>query len=154
MNLLTALKISARGLSAERTRVNVAAMNLANAEVTKTVDGGPYRAKSVIFRSEPLDESAAGEQRPFISFEESLEQEIDRMETVKVEKIVDDPGPFKEVYDPTHPDADENGIVRYPNVNVMEQMVDLMTAQRAYEAGATVIDTVKSMGAKALEIGR
>ena len=76
MNLLTALKISARGLSAERTRVNVAAMNLANAEVTKTVDGGPYRAKSVIFRSEPLDESSAGEQKPFISFEESLEQEI------------------------------------------------------------------------------
>ncbi len=154
MNLITALKISARGLSAERTRVNVAAMNLANAEVTRTVDGGPYRAKSVIFRSVPLEGPEGSGNEPFISFEESLNNEIERLESVKVQEIVDDPGPFKEVYDPTHPDADENGIVRYPNVNVMEQMVDLMTAQRAYEAGATVIDTVKSMGAKALEIGK
>ncbi len=153
MNLLTALKIGARGLTAERTRVNVAAMNLANAEVTRTVDGGPYRAKSVIFRAVPLEE-AESEERPFISFQDSLEEEMGKMETVEVEKIVDDPGPFKEVYDPTHPDADKNGIVRYPNVNVMEQMVDLMTAQRAYEADATVIDTVKAMGNKALEIGR
>ncbi len=153
MNLLTALKISARGLSAERTRVNVASMNLANAEVTRTVDGGPYRAKSVIFKAVPLEEGET-EKAPFISFQDSLDRELDRMEAVEVDKIVDDPGPFKEVYDPTHPDADENGIVRYPNVNVMEQMVDLMEAQRAYEASATVIDTVKAMGNKALELGR
>lgn len=153
MNLLTALKISARGLSAERTRVNVASMNLANAEVTRTVDGGPYRAKSVIFKAVPLEEGEA-DKAPFISFQDSLDRELDRMEAVEVDEIVDDPGPFKEVYDPTHPDADENGIVRYPNVNVMEQMVDLMEAQRAYEASATVIDTVKAMGNKALELGR
>ncbi len=148
MNLLTAIKISAKGLSAERTRVNIASMNLANAHVTRTVDGGPYRAKSVIFKAVPV---AQEEDSPFA---QALDKELQSLQAVEVDQIVDDPEPFQEVYDPNHPDADERGIVLLPNVNVMEQMVDLMTASRAYEAGVTAIDTAKAMAAKAMEIGR
>ncbi len=159
MNLFTAIKISSTGLSAERVRLNIASMNLANAHVTRTIDGGPYRAKSVVFKAVPftmrdqtgpdsLDASFIANESPF---DKILEE---KLETVEVSEIVDDPEPFKEIYDPSHPDADEKGIVRLPNVNVMEQMVDIMTASRAYEAGVTAIDTAKSMALKALEIAR
>lgn len=147
MNLLTAIEISARGLSAERTRINIASMNLANAHVTKTIDGGPYRAKSVVFESVPL-------KREETSFESTLDMALNKLQVVKVAKVVDNPEPFKEVYDPSHPDADERGIVRLPNVNVIEEMVDLMNAARAYEAGVTAMNTAKQMALKALEIGR
>ena len=149
MNLLDSINISATGLSAQRVRLNIASMNLANANVTRTVDGGPYRAKSVIFASEPYEKQAKAESGG--SFDEELEQAV---ETVKVAGIVDDPDPFIEVYDPSHPDADANGMVKYPNVNTMEQMVDVMDASRAYEANATVLETAKSMAMKALEIAR
>ena len=146
MNLMTAVRISAAGLSAERTRVNVASMNLANAHVTRTVDGGPYKPKSVVFKAVPMDQPGP--------FSQALDRNMGAIESVTVDKVVDDPDPFVQVYDPSHPDADENGMVLMPNVNVMEQMVDLMSAQRAYEAGVTAIGTAKAMTAKALEIGR
>ncbi len=152
MNLLDSINISATGLSAQRTRLNIASMNLANANVTRTVDGGPYRAKSVIFASEkykPEPESAAGTKPG--NFDTELAKAV---ETVKVAGIVEDPDPFIQVYDPTHPDADENGMVSYPNVNTMEQMVDVMNASRAYEANATVLETAKNMAMKALELAR
>ncbi len=152
MNLLTALKISSKGLTAERTRLNIASMNLANAHVTRTLDGGPYRAKSVVFSARPLgpnedQDPSTGEH----SFEKRLSEVL---QTVEVSQIVDDKTPFMEVFDPGHPDADANGIVRLPNVNVMEQMVDLMSAQRAYEANISAIDTAKSMVLKAIELAR
>ncbi len=152
MNLLDSINISATGLSAQRTRLNIASMNLANANVTRTVDGGPYRAKSVIFSSEkykPEPEPAAGTKPG--DFDTELAKAV---ETVKVAGIVEDPDPFIQVYDPTHPDADENGMVSYPNVNTMEQMVDVMNASRAYEANATVLETAKNMAMKALELAR
>lgn len=152
MNLFTAIKISAYGLSAERTRLNVASMNLANANVTKTIDGGPYRPRSVIFASVPYDE--AGPDGDGGSFATRLSQNINALEAVKVTKIVEDKNPFKEVYDPNNPDADERGMVKLPNVNVMEQMVDIMSASRAYEANVTAINTAKSMALKTLEIGK
>jgi flagellar basal-body rod protein FlgC len=127
-------------------------MNLANANVTRTVDGGPYRAKSVIFSSErykPEPESAAGTNAG--DFDTELAKAV---ETVKVAGIVEDPDPFIQVYDPSHPDADENGMVSFPNVNTMEQMVDVMNASRAYEANATVLETAKNMAMKALELAR
>ncbi len=168
MNLFSAIEISARGLSAERTRVNIASMNLANAHVTRTIDGGPYRAKSVIFEAVPykpnadevqdelkeLDEFDGIDKIKEASFDTVLKDEMEKVQVVKVARVVDNPDPFKEVYDPTHPDADERGIVRLPNVNVVEEMVDLMTASRAYEAGVTALNTAKQMASKALEIGR
>ncbi len=147
MNLLNAIDISASGLSAERTRLNIASMNLANAHVTRTLDGGPYRAKSVIFTSVPYRDGNAVDG----PFDKTL---ATALREVRVSEIVDDPEPFKEVYDPANPDADKRGMVKLPNVNVMEQMVDIMTASRAYEAGVTAIDTAKAMTMKALEIAK
>ncbi|OEU76431.1 MAG: flagellar basal body rod protein FlgC [Desulfuromonadales bacterium C00003093] len=152
MNLLNAIKISSTGLSAERVRLNVASMNLANAHVTRTLDGGPYKARSVIFSSVPFTnpESELGE----LENDGFAKQLARALQTVKVSKIVEDSGPFKEIHDPSHPDADEQGMVLLPNVNVMEQMVDIMTAARAFEANITAIDTAKSMAMKAIEIAR
>ena len=151
MNLFDSINLSATGMSAERVRLNVASMNLANAHVTRTVDGGPYKARSVVFRAvayEPndLEQEEIDVREPF---EKALEGEIN---SVKVAEIVEDPDPFKEVYDPGHPDANERGVVKLPNVNVMEQMVDIMTASRAYEANVTALETAKSMALKAINI--
>jgi flagellar basal-body rod protein FlgC len=152
MNIFDSINMSATGMSAERVRLNVASMNLANAHVTRTVDGGPYRARSVVFHAVPYERAAnMGEERDVISepFDSELEKEA---YSVSVAEIVEDPDPFKEVYDPGHPDADARGIVRLPNVNVMEQMVDIMTASRAYEANVTALETAKSMAQKAISI--
>lgn len=171
MNLLNAIKIGASGLTAERTRLNVASMNLANANVTRTIDGGPYVPRSVVFTSTPVNDDSEGLSASTsqvglagsaglgagpkkLSFEDSLKNVEARLHEVKVTEVKEDKFPFKEVYDPAHPDADERGIVRLPNVNVMEQMVDIMSASRAYEAGVTSINTAKTMAMKALEIGR
>lgn len=144
MDILTAMKISGSGLKAERVRLNISAMNLANANTTRTMEGGPYKAKSVIFAAQPLDNS----------FQDALNAGVSKLRKVEVVKIVEDKAPFKEVYDPNHPDADENGMVKMPNVNVAEQMVDMIEARRAYEANVTALEAVKSMALKALEIGR
>ena len=145
MDTLTAMQISGSALKAERTRLNIAAMNLANANTTRTMEGGPYKAKSVVFAAKPVEG---------VSFQDALNSTTERLRKVEVVQISEDKAPFKEVYDPTHPDADANGVVRFPNVNVAEQMVDMMSAKRAYEANVTALDAVKSMALKALEIGR
>ncbi|MBU0483875.1 MAG: flagellar basal body rod protein FlgC [Proteobacteria bacterium] len=144
MDFLTAMKISGSALKAERTRLNVSAMNLANADTTRTIEGGPYRAKSVIFAAKPL----AG------SFGAQLDSADAKLREVQVVEVVEDQAPFKEVYDPSHPDANEEGIVMMPNVNVVEQMIDVMSARRAYEANVTALDAAKSMALKALDISR
>ncbi|MBU1406198.1 MAG: flagellar basal body rod protein FlgC [Proteobacteria bacterium] len=145
MDTLTAMQISGSALKAERTRLNIAAMNLANANTTRTMEGGPYKAKSVVFAAKPVEG---------VSFQDALNSTTERLRKVEVVRISEDKAPFKEVYDPTHPDADANGVVRFPNVNVAEQMVDMMSAKRSYEANVTALDAVKSMALKALEIGR
>lgn len=144
MDILTAMKISGSALKAERTRINISAMNIANANTTRTIEGGPYRAKSVIFKAQPLESD----------FRDTLNAVSEKLRQVEVVEVVEDKAPFKEVYDPSHPDADENGIVKLPNVNVVEQMVDIMSARRAYEANVTALDAVKSMALKALDISR
>jgi flagellar basal-body rod protein FlgC len=153
MNIFDSIRMSATGMSAERVRLNVASMNLANAHVTRTIDGGPYRARSVVFHAIPYeredDATWAGSKEQMSPFDLELEKATS---TVKVAEIVEDSDPFKEVYDPNHPDADERGIVKLPNVNVMEQMVDIMTASRAYEANVTAIETAKTMALKAIGI--
>jgi len=145
MDVLTAMQISGSALKAERARLNISAMNLANANTTRTIEGGPYKAKSVVFAAKPLEG---------VNFEDALNSTTERLRKVEVVKVVEDKAPFKEVYDPSHPDADEQGIVRMPNVNVAEQMVDMMSARRAYEANVTALDSAKSMALKALDIGR
>lgn len=145
MDVFTAMQISGSGLKAERARLNIAAMNLANANTTRTMEGGPYRAKSVIFAARPLEG---------VNFQDALHSSSERLRKVEVVAVVEDLAPFKEVYDPGHPDADAEGIVRLPNVNVAEQMVDMMSARRSYEANVTALESVKNMALKALDIGR
>lgn len=141
MDFFTAFNISASALSAHRIRLNVVSSNLANAQSTETPEGGPYRRKDVVFSSVP----AVG------SFSQILKNKLNE---VKVVEIVNDQRPFKSVYDPYHPNADQNGYVYYPNVNIIEEMVNLMSATRSYEANVSVIKATKSMAMKALEIGR
>lgn len=143
MDILTSLKISGSGLKAERARLNVAAMNLANVDTTRTIEGGPYKAKSVVFSAKPLE-----------NFQDTLDSVNARLRKVEVVEVVEDDKPFKEVYDPSHPDANEEGIVQFPNVDVPEQMVDLISARRGYEANVTAIEAAKSMAMKALDISR
>uniref|UniRef100_A0A7V6CET3 Flagellar basal-body rod protein FlgC n=1 Tax=Thermodesulfobacterium geofontis TaxID=1295609 RepID=A0A7V6CET3_9BACT len=134
MNLLKISQIVGSGLLAQRVRLNIAATNIANSQVTRTLEGGPYKAKVVVLRAVPVSEKDP------------------ELKAVKVEKIVDDPSPFKEVYDPGHPDADERGIVKYPNVDVITEMVELLSAGRAYEANLTVLSTTKSMTLRTLDL--
>ena len=143
MDISTALKISGSGLKAERARMNVTAMNIANINTTRTMEGGPYKAKSVVFGAKPL-----------ASFKDTLHSTETRLRTVDVVEIVEDDKPFKEVYDPSHPDANADGIVQMPNVDLAEQMVDMIASKRGYEANVAAIDAVKSMALKALDISR
>jgi flagellar basal-body rod protein FlgC len=144
MDFLNAMKISGSALKAERTRINIASMNLANANTTRTVEGGPYRAKSVIFGAAPV----AG------SFQQTYDSVDEKLRKVEVVKVVEDNAPFKEIYDPAHPDADANGIVKMPNVNTAEQMVDLMSARRDFDANVTAMDSIKAIALRSLEISR
>ncbi len=136
--LFKVLDIAASGMTAERFRLDVISQNLANSDTTRTEEGGPYRRKTVIFQ-EALSESTNGSKN---------------FGGVKVSSIVEDPTPFRLVYDPNHPDADAEGYVSYPNVNVLREMVDMMSAQRAYEMNAAVVNSAKSMYNSALGIGR
>lgn len=139
-----ALDVSASALSAERLRMNVTSSNLANAQTTRTPEGGPYRRKDPVFASEP--------RRDFASIlQDHLETPL---HDVKVADVVSDPNPPRMVYAPDHPDANPEGYVAYPNVNTMEEMVNLITASRTYEANVTSINVARGMMNKALEIGR
>jgi flagellar basal-body rod protein FlgC len=140
MDLLNAFKISASGLNVQRTRMNVIASNLANINTTRTPEGGPYRRKEVVVSAQPAD----------TSFKEVLGSEVSKVEVVEIRE---DNGPLKKVYDPNHPDADEQGYVSLPNVNLMEEMVDMISTSRAYEANVAATSATKSMIQRALEIG-
>jgi flagellar basal-body rod protein FlgC len=139
-NEFSALDISASGLMAQRIRLNVVAENLANAETTRTADGGPYRRKLVLL----------GGEGP--SFAETLD--ATQGSGVRVLGVQESPDPPRLIHQPAHPDADAAGYVALPNINPVLEMVDLLSASRAYEANVTAIQAAKSMIAKALEIGR
>jgi flagellar basal-body rod protein FlgC len=146
MDLIQTLDVSASGMTAQRTRLNVVSMNLANANTTRTEDGTPYRRKTTIFQSTPTDTQG---------FDGHLENALDRqIYGVKVTEIVPVEGEFKKIFDPGHPDADKMGFVYLPNVNLVQEMVQMLNANRAYEANAAAIKTAKGMALKALEIGR
>lgn len=145
MDLLTSMKISASGLSANRKRIAAINSNMANAQTTRTAEGGPYRRKEVVFGAEPAMES----------FSEVLQGEIDEQaQTVHATEVISTNRPPILKYEPNHPDANKDGYVAYPNVNMMEEMANLIAAQRSYEANINAINVTKNMAAKALEIGR
>ena len=119
--------------------------NIANAQTTKTAEGGPYRPKEVVFGSEPARES----------FSEILEGEIDaKAQTVHATEVISTNRPPILKYDPTHPDDNDKGYVAYPDINVMKEMANMIEASRAYEANISALNTTKNMALKALEIGR
>lgn len=145
MDFLTALDISASGLSTDRTRINTIAMNLANAKTTRTPMGGPYRRRTVVQAATDVDD------RFSVHMRSALDREL---QGVRVMAITQDVRPLKQVYEPGHPDANAEGYVSYPDINVVEEMAHLMTAQRNYEANATTVESIKGMFNKALEIGK
>jgi len=145
MNLEDAMRISASGLNAQKMRLNIISSNLANVDSTQTTEGGPYQRRDVIFKSFPMEHS----------FESILHGNLGTSrQGVEVSQVVLDQRPFKKVYEPQHPSADGEGYVLYPNINPMEEMVNMMSALRSYEANVTALNATKSMASKALEIGR
>lgn len=145
MGFFDSMNVSASALTAERLRMDVISKNIANANVTRTASGGPYRREMVVF------EASTG-QRPFSDYLNEASKSM--IGGVKVSGIIEDTSPFKEVYDPTHPDANAEGYVKMPNVDIMAEMVDMITATRSYEANVTAMNNTKTMALKALEIGR
>jgi len=145
MDFLSSLNISGSGLTAQKLRMDVIAQNIANADVTRTEAGAPYRRKMVVLSSEKGNGS----------FQEALKNATAvQAGGVKVESIVEDQSDFVPVYNPNHPDANEEGYVMMPNVNTAQEMIDMMSASRAYEADVTAFNATKAMMLKALEIGR
>ncbi|HBA55518.1 flagellar basal body rod protein FlgC [Syntrophorhabdus aromaticivorans] len=143
MGMFDVLKISASALKAERTRMEIIASNLANIHTTRTEEGGPYKKKEVVFTAVDVMDGKG--------FGKMLSEKI---EGVKVEEISESSKSFERVHDPGHPDADPDGYVTYPNVNLMDEMTDMTAATRAYEANINVVSTTKEMFLKALEIAK
>jgi flagellar basal-body rod protein FlgC len=145
MDLYDALHTSSTGLSAQRLRMNLISANLANVNTTRTPEGGPYRRKEVVFAARP--QAAA--------FRDMLRARQTRQPSeVQAAKIIEDTRPPVMKHAPHHPDADASGYVAMPNVNVMEEMVNMISATRSYEANVTAIKAAKDMALKALEIGK
>lgn len=142
-DIFTTMKISASAMASQRTRLNVISANVANVETTRTPEGGPYRRQEVVFRT--AQEGFAG------NLERALRDSVQGVEVAEIRASAEPP---RVVYDPGHPDADGQGMVAMPNVDILEEMVDMMTATKAYEANVTVIKSAKRMALKALDIGR
>ena len=138
MNLISGIDITASALNAQKTRLDIVAQNIANAQTTRTPEGGPY-------------------QRQVVSFESELVKQMDNgqpLQTVRISGITPDRTPGQKVYNPQHPDAGPDGFVTMPNVNLSFEMVDLITASRAYEANLSVVKNARTMAMKALDIGK
>ena len=145
MDLFTAMQTSSSGLTAERTRMNLISSNLANANTTRTPEGGPYKRKDAVFAATPLQ---GGFGRVL---DEAANQQIRQVEVME---IVEDKAAPRMQYDPSHPDADAQGYVAMPNVNVVEEMADMIASTRVYEANVAAAQAAKNMALKTLEIGR
>jgi len=145
MDFLTALDIGASGLSAERTHLNITSMNLANAKTTRTPEGGAYRRRTVVKATTDVDS-------PFAKAMQDAQTR--ELKGVRILGIARDERPGKRVFEPGHPDADQEGYVTYPDINVVEEMTNMLTSTRSYEANVSSMQSVKSMWNKALEIGR
>lgn len=143
MSLIPALDISATGLKAQKFKMDLTSANLANAQTTRGPDGLPYKKVNPVFQAVP------------VSFETELHNEMGvNLQEVKLAGIQEDPTPFRRVYDPSHPDADQSGFVSMPNVNLVQEMADMLLASRAYEANVTAFNTSKTMALKLLDVGK
>lgn len=143
MSLFNLMSVSASGMSAQRARAEVIVENLANSETTRTAEGGPYKRKDVVFESEPADS-------PFSAvFQTELSAQAMGVDVAEVREDTSTP---QMRYQPGHPHADANGYVAYPNINPTEEMVDLMSASRGYQANVAAISAVKDMVAKSVEL--
>jgi flagellar basal-body rod protein FlgC len=142
LGVFSAMEIAASGLSAQRTRMNTIASNLANAQTTRTAAGGAYKRVDPVFEAIALDKM-----RAISPSERSVSM-------VQVSQIVQDQRPGQMVYSPGHPDANADGYLEYPNVNMVEEMVNMITASRAYEAGVSSVEATQKMANSALELGR
>lgn len=145
MNLLKLMELSGTGLAAQRIKINAITENLANAETTRTAEGGPYRRKMVVFEEDPFKSDLRS----------SIEGQQDVPSGVKVSQTIRGKDDFRLVLNPGHPDADPNtGFVAMPNVNTMTEIADMIIARRAYDANVTAINNTKTLIIKALEIGK
>jgi flagellar basal-body rod protein FlgC len=142
LGIFSAMDIAASGLSAERTRMNTIASNLANAQTTRTAEGGPYKRVDPVFEAIALDKMRA------------LSPSEHSVSMVQVTEIAQDQRPGHMVYSPGHPDANPDGYLEYPNVNIVEEMVNMISASRAYEAGISTVEATQKMGNSALDLGR
>jgi flagellar basal-body rod protein FlgC len=138
IQLIPSIQSTRSALDAERTRVDIVSQNLANANVTRGADGQPYKRKQVIFES--LVNNAG--------------TNANSGSTIRVTRVESDNRPFREVFKPDHPDADARGYVRYPNVNVHEEMVDLIASSRAFEANIAVVKNARQLAQQAMSIGK
>lgn len=149
MAFLSSMNVVGSGLTAQQLRLDVVSENVTNRTTTRTEGGGPYRRKMVVFEAE-------GERTPF---QAALDRAMGRTSSgqeggVRVTQIVEDPSDFKLVYDPTHPDANADGYVEMPNVDLIQEMADAMAASQAYSANVTAFNVLKQVAAKGLEIGQ
>jgi flagellar basal-body rod protein FlgC len=161
--IFTIIDIGASGLSAQRTKLNAVAQNIANVETTKTPEGTPYKRRRVTFEEDQTN-------KRFIDILDNSVTELSRthvkhfgntgnsgtkegqLELVSANEQIIDPPAFKMIYDPTHPDADENGYVQMPDIDIVTEMVDMMSSSRAYEADVSVVQSAKEMAMQALDI--
>lgn len=143
MDLIPGLQSSASALHAERIRMEVISQNIANANTTKAEDGEPYRRQLVHF--DVILRKQMGQKTDLPS---------NNLSEVRASKIIEDSRPFREVYQPGHPDADGNGMVKYPNVHIHEEMADLISASRAYEANMSVIRTSRTLAMQTINMGK
>jgi flagellar basal-body rod protein FlgC len=146
MDFFSSLEISASALTAERTRMNLISSNMANANSTRTSEGGPYKRKDAVFTAEQPRSPSFGETLNRFGAAAPV--------GVQVTEIIEDQSAPRLQFDPKHPDADEKGFVALPNVSIIEEMADMITASRAYEANITAAQAAKSMAMKTLELGR
>ena len=137
MNLISGIDVTAGALAAQKTRLDIVAQNIANAQTTRTPEGGPYRRQVVSFETELLKRASGAP-----------------LQTVRVGSVTPDRTPGQEIYNPQHPDAGPDGLVKMPNVNLAYEMVDLITASRSYEANLSVVKNARALALKALQIGK
>ena len=151
MSFWQSLRISASGLLAQRLRLDVISNNIANSQTTRTKEGGAYKRQDVVFTAQQPNNRLP----EFIAARTGQTGQTNSVNGgVRVAEIVTDNEPGAQVYDPTHPDADANGYVTYPNVNPVVEMTNMLSATRSYEANLAVVEAVKRMALKALDIGR
>jgi flagellar basal-body rod protein FlgC len=145
MDFFSSMNVSSSALSAERTRMNLISSNLANANATRTPEGGPYKRKDAVFAATPVENR----------FARALDGASGKeLRQVEIQRITEDQNPPRMQYDPSHPDADSKGYVALPNVNVIEEMADMIAASRTYEANVMAVQAAKSMAMKTLEISK